>query len=132
VFEPLLASVKRRHGIFHQLFHPYHTVRPDVAEAFRMVVRRAKEEGLEWWTARRINDWERARRSVRVAQYQQESDGIAISLQSERDLIDATVLSLDNGGDFTAWGFAFTADVRSIESHKPTAFHFASPGRQVK
>ena len=66
VFEALLASVKRHHGILHHLCHPFHTVKPEVAQAVRLCVQRGREEGLEWWTAREINDWERARRGVRV------------------------------------------------------------------
>ena len=38
VFEPLLASAKRHHGVLHQLFHPFHTVKPEVAQAFRRCV----------------------------------------------------------------------------------------------
>jgi hypothetical protein len=115
VFEPLLASVKRHHGILHQLFHPYHTIRPEVADAFRMCVRRAREEGLEWWTARQINDWERARRAVRVEQVTVS----AIIIRSAVSLADATILLLDPRGDFEAFGFSFSAIVTSIPANEP-------------
>lgn len=122
VFEPLLASVKRRHGILHQLFHPFHTVKPEVADAFRMCVRRAREEGLEWWTARQINDWERARRKVRVEKF--DSRAARITLRGENALEDATLLFLDRASDFDAWGFSWRAVTQSIEAKKSASFTF--------
>jgi hypothetical protein len=121
VFEPLLASVMLHHGIMHQLFHPFHTVKPEVADAFRMSVRRAREEGLEWWTARQINDWERTRRRVRV----EKQSGASITLRASTALSDATILRLDReSGDFTAWGFNFTAVVTSIQANTPIEIQF--------
>jgi hypothetical protein len=132
VFEPLLASVKRRHGILHQLFHPFHTIKPEVADALRTCVRRAREAGLEWWTARQINTWERARRTVRLDRCARTATGtLRLTLRSAQPLPDATLLRLNHprsGGepsaaaaaaDFVAWGFSFSATVQSIEADRP-------------
>src|SRR5204863_7237946 len=83
IFEPLLASVKRHHGILHQLYHPYHTVRSEVADSLLMSVRRVREEGLEWWTARQINRWERDRREVRIDRCDIQANGVTLVVHSK-------------------------------------------------
>ncbi len=116
LFEALLATVKRHHGIFHQLYHPAHTSKPEVGESLLMVARRAREEGMEWWTAKQINQWERARRDVKVESF----DGTTLSLKSSETLTDATILVLNGKIDMEAWGFGFEAFVQTIEAGKPT------------
>jgi len=120
VFEALLESVKRHHGILHQLFHPYHTPKLEVGKALLAVARRAREEGMEWWTARQINRWERARRRVRV----ESCDAREVVLRGgDETLEDATVLFLQpDGGDFEAWGFGFASAVRTIRSGQLVSF----------
>jgi hypothetical protein len=131
VFEPLLASVQRHHGILHQLFHPFHTVKPEVAQAFRLCVRRAREEGMEWWTARQINDWERARRGVRLERCTRDDSGWSLTVRSDKSLPDATLLTLRTDrpasqSELIAWGFAFDAVVQTLEPGRDTVIRVGS------
>jgi hypothetical protein len=106
IFEPLLASAKKSHGVLHLLFHPAHFHNDAVPKAMSNAIRRGRQEGLEWWTARQINAWERARRTVKL----QQVAGDSVTLQGEADLTDATVLMFSgstNDGSFSAWGFRF-------------------------
>jgi hypothetical protein len=131
VFEALLLSVKRHHGIVHHLCHPAHTIKPPVAQAVRRVVKRAREEGMEWWTSRQINDWERARRGVRVERCASDPRGFTLTLWSEKRLNEATLLTLRTDGasgigDFIAWGFAFEASVQTFEPDREVVIRAAT------
>ncbi|HET7558380.1 MAG TPA: hypothetical protein VFK80_00350, partial [Limnochordia bacterium] len=53
-------------GVAHFLFHPAHIKKPGVAEAITNIIDYGRARGLEWWTSAQINDWERARRAVRI------------------------------------------------------------------
>jgi hypothetical protein len=55
VVDPLLAMVRRTHGVLHLLFHPAHAQREGVMAALLMAVQKARAMGMEWRTARRIN-----------------------------------------------------------------------------
>jgi hypothetical protein len=117
ILEPMLAQAKQRHGVLHLLFHPAHFHRDDVADAMATAIRRGKQEGLEWWTARQLNAWERARRTVRLKAL----DGNGVTLQSDATLEDATVLRLSaepNSGNFAAWGFDFAATTATLHGTK--------------
>ncbi|HEX8520606.1 MAG TPA: hypothetical protein VF669_00035 [Tepidisphaeraceae bacterium] len=123
LFETLLATVKKHHGVFHQLYHPAHTSKPEVGESLLMVARRAREEGMEWWTAKEINRWERARRTVRVVRW----EGGKLTLHAGERLEDATVLMLSskNGRkQMNAWGFSFDAVTQTIEAEKDVSVSF--------
>ena len=48
------------------MFHPAHFANEAVPAAMSNAIRRGRQEGLEWWSARQINVWERGRRSVRL------------------------------------------------------------------
>ena len=65
-FSLLLEAAERHHGILHLLFHPGHIHKACVQEALHNAVESARRKGLEWWTARDINTWERARRRALV------------------------------------------------------------------
>ena len=113
ILEPLLAQAIKAHGVLHLLFHPAHFRHQQVADAMLMSIRRAREEGLEWWTGRQINAWERSRRAVQLT----ESSEKRITLMSENELVDATVL-LSGGpalaGSFNAWGTNFRAITKTL------------------
>src|SRR5687768_11859290 len=72
ILEPLLAQAKKTHGVLHLLFHPAHFRHQQVADAMLMSIRRGREEGLEWWTGRQINAWERARRTAKMSEFTSE------------------------------------------------------------
>jgi hypothetical protein len=77
-------------------------------------IRRGKEEGLEWWTARQINAWERARRGVLLKSF----DARNVTLESKTELEDATVLISTGGpasaGRLSAWGASFRATTKTV------------------
>lgn len=55
------------HGVAHFLFHGPHLLgKPKTRTACREVAEEARSRGMQWWTARQINDWERTRRGVDV------------------------------------------------------------------
>jgi hypothetical protein len=107
IFEPLLAQAKKVNGVLHLLFHPAHFQKDAVAGAMANAVRRGKQEGLEWWTARQLNAWERARRGVVLKAI----DNNSLTLESPTDLQDATILLSTGGsasaGRLSAWGATF-------------------------
>lgn len=120
---PLLEAVERRHGVLHLLFHPAHIGKDGVAEALLEAVRAATERGLEWWTARRLDAWERARRAAVWSGYRSDSGGTRATLSAPEMLAGATVLWLSAGHALrvngaaastqtvTRWGFEFQAAV---------------------
>jgi peptidoglycan/xylan/chitin deacetylase (PgdA/CDA1 family) len=121
---PLLDAVERRHGVLHMLFHPAHIAKDGVSEALLAAVRAARERGMEWWTARRLNAWERARRSARWTAYEITETGARATLMVADALPGATVLWLAPHGarirlegretqaeTVERWGFAFRSVV---------------------
>lgn len=67
VVAPFLEQVKRVEGIAHLLFHQG---RIHSAESVRLALGRfveeAKQQGFVFWTGKQINDWERARRGMKI------------------------------------------------------------------
>jgi hypothetical protein len=92
LLEPLLQAALRHHGVLHVLFHPAHVDKPGIADTILHTIRRAQEHGMEWWTARRIDEWERARRALVWREYVPEEDGVCIRLEAAQALEEATLL----------------------------------------
>ena len=110
LLDPILQAVRARHGILHLLFHPAHIQTGNVADTLRSAIDRAGELGIEWWTAARIADWERARRR---AEWSQSEPGRAV-LRVADPLPDACVMWLtDRGAAVTVNGAA--AQCESVE-----------------
>jgi hypothetical protein len=92
-----------------------------VVDAILMSIRRGKEEGLEWWTGRQINAWERARRTAKLSEFSSDS----FTITAEQELPHATVLwsgtqklqatGTETTGTLSAWGFEFTAMTATIK-----------------
>jgi hypothetical protein len=127
LLDALIAGVVRVHGVLHLLFHPAHVAREDVCGAIVQAVARAKAEGMEWWTARQINSWERARRQVSWVGFDHATNRISATLRAQSELADATILALvpgetsaTSGDHFTAWGFSFLAQTRTIRAEAVT------------
>ncbi|SDM38945.1 hypothetical protein SAMN05518871_101101 [Psychrobacillus sp. OK028] len=67
IVQPFLDGVKRVNGVAHFLFHQYHIYhQPKVREAIVQLITTAKDQGFTFWTSKQINDWERARRRVKI------------------------------------------------------------------
>lgn len=128
VVPPLLEGILKVHGVMHLLFHPSHIGRTEVEQALRNAVRAARDAGLEWWTSRRLNDWERARRGVSWSP-QDVTVPVSCTLLSPLALEDATLLFLNPDGatitiDGAAretlktvrWGFEFSAATLTIDA----------------
>lgn len=116
---PLMATATRHYGILHLLFHPAHIDKPGVADALKNSVAKAKSLGMQWWTATRINSWERARRTVTW------SFGNKVEVQTKAPLAGATLMWLDpqnkNPAETTVtrWGFSFNYMTTDLEPGKP-------------
>ncbi|MCC2687131.1 MAG: glycoside hydrolase/deacetylase [Paenibacillaceae bacterium] len=62
---PFLEEVAKVGGVAHFLFHQTHLhSKPAVRDAFRKVVREARERGFEFWTCAEIHAWHAARRAA--------------------------------------------------------------------
>lgn len=138
--EPLHRATLRGHGILHLLFHPAHIDKPGVAEALLRAVQRAREQGMEWWTARRINEWERARRGVRWKEYRAQEGAVFVRVESDTPLQEATLLFTTEGGEWNVdgvspmlverterWGFPMTAITLDLHGEATVRWR-ASPG----
>ena len=120
----ILDGALRHHGVAHVLFHPAHVVREEVAAALLSTVAAARAQGMEWWTARQLNEWERARRGVR---WRHASSGGGVSLTAEKPLREATLLFLNDCHNpfindrqysmqtVTRWGFEFQTVTLDLE-----------------
>lgn len=139
--DPLLAAALRHHGVLHLLFHPAHIEKPGVAEVLLEVVARAREQGMEWWTARQIADWERARRKVIWSRYRVTDDGAAVSLCASEGLAGATLLwphlpagtasvngAVSESKVVTRWGTRFRSLVIDLEKDREYTFEIAGLG----
>lgn len=122
LLEPLMNAVARHHGVLHLLFHPAHVEKPGIAETILRSIHRAQDSGMEWWTARRISEWERARRTVRWLGCGEQDGVITVRVRSDTPLQEATLLLTTERGEVSVeaaesprverterWGFPMTA-----------------------
>lgn len=128
IIPPLLDAVEKHHGVLHVLFHPAHIAKPGVADSLHSTMQQATARGLEWFTARQLNAWERARRKVKL-QWQFEGEDLApqVRLVAPQPLAGATILVLGHhqnveidGQSYAAqsstrWGFEFSAVTLGME-----------------
>lgn len=68
VIDPFMDSVQQVGGVAHFLFHQAHLHRyEEVRQALRDVILKARQRGLAIWTIEEINNWERTRRNLWIA-----------------------------------------------------------------
>ncbi len=91
----MMSAALKRNGILHLLFHPNHIEKDGVKESLLNAIREAKEEGIEWWTARQINSWERSRRKAQWTCRKKTMDAVEIELTAVDSLSEATLLFLN-------------------------------------
>jgi len=118
----LAAGAAKHHGIMHLLFHPAHIEKPGVADALTEAINLGKDQGMEFWTARNINNWERARRSIKWQGWESTAAGARCCLSASREMKQATIMWLSgdkrtitidgnqqNAKVLERWGFRFAA-----------------------
>jgi hypothetical protein len=65
VIDPFLSETKRVRGIAHFLYHQQHILQlPQVTEALKLTVSKAKAAGFVFWTTEEIVNWEHSRRQT--------------------------------------------------------------------
>jgi peptidoglycan/xylan/chitin deacetylase (PgdA/CDA1 family) len=132
ILQHLMDGTQRVHGIMHLLFHPAHMHRPEVREACANAINTAKAAGMEWWTSRQINTWERARRKVKWSNYSAAGGSASVTIATKSELRDATILWLGSkNGDakMHAWGFEFTAATQSLAAGASTSIRCDLEGK---
>jgi hypothetical protein len=131
VVPPFVEGVLRAHGVLHLLFHPSHIARAEVEQSLRNAIRAAREAGMEWWTSRQINDWERARRSM---QWTQGAPEETLALRCASPLREATILLLNPQG----LNITLNGELQAIEKVCRWQWEFAAlvvdlaPGREYR
>jgi hypothetical protein len=67
VIRPFLEQVKRVEGVAHFLYHQTHIHRLEsVRDSIRKLVSEARQLGFDLWTGKKVNDWERYRRTLKA------------------------------------------------------------------
>ncbi|TMV50226.1 hypothetical protein FE783_11770 [Paenibacillus mesophilus] len=67
VIRPFLEQVKRVRGVAHFLYHQVHIHNWEaVRNSIRKLVAEARQLGFEFWTGKKVNDWERYRRTLKA------------------------------------------------------------------
>jgi hypothetical protein len=128
----LMKPVIKHHGVLHLLFHPAHTHKPATNQALREAADAGRAAGLEWWTAAQINQWERARRTVKWTDYAASGEAAEVTVGADAELPEATILwmgapvsNASDGNDQDArWGFEATVEVINLSGG---ATHRATP-----
>jgi hypothetical protein len=88
----ILDGAQAVHGVAHFLFHgPHLNLRPPTRAACLEVAAEARRRGMPWWTATRINSWERGRRGVELS-IESHPDGVAVRALADEAVPGAAVL----------------------------------------
>jgi len=97
----ILDGALQVHGVAHFLFHGPHLLgKPKTRTACREVAEEGRARGMQWWTARQINTWERARRGVDVTVTPVGETEWTITVSSQDSLPGAgVVVTLPGSGD---------------------------------
>ena len=88
----IIDAAVEQHGVAHFLFHGVHlNRRPATRKACLALAEDVRSRGMQWWTAGKINSWERARRGVDLDISMIEG-GIKITSNSVEEIEDAAIL----------------------------------------
>ncbi|GAA1572142.1 MULTISPECIES: hypothetical protein [Kribbella] len=92
VRDVILDGAQAVHGVAHFLFHgPHLHFRPPTRRACIELAAEARRRGMPWWTAGRLNSWERSRRGVTLS-VEAHPDGFAVRAQAAEAVPEAAVL----------------------------------------
>ncbi|MFC3771245.1 hypothetical protein [Paenibacillus sp. GCM10012303] len=99
VIRPFLEQVKRVGGVAHFLYHQIHIYNWEaVRNSIRKLVSEARQLQFELWTGKKVNDWERYRRTLKADL----SDDGKVSLEgaaSEWDIVVYVPVTASGTGD---------------------------------
>ncbi|PYI55842.1 hypothetical protein [Paenibacillus flagellatus] len=99
VIVPFLEQVKRVGGVAHFLYHQIHIDRWEaVRDSIRLLVREARRLGFDFWTGKKVNDWERYRRSL-IPRLDDEGNVVVDGRSEGRDIVVYVPVSSDGAGD---------------------------------
>ncbi|MER7245897.1 hypothetical protein [Kribbella sp. NPDC000426] len=100
VRDVILDGAQAVHGVAHFLFHgPHLHKRPATRSACLELAAEVRRRGMPWWTAGRINAWERGRRGVTLS-VEPVADGIAVQAFAVEPVAAAAVLlAVPEGSD---------------------------------
>ena len=97
IAEPILDQAVAVHGVAHFLFHGGNIERDEeTRNAVVQVADAARERGMEWWRADRIERWERARRGVAI-ELDEQGEGSTLRISSAVDIPELAVLIAGEG-----------------------------------
>ena len=92
VRDVILDGAQAVHGVAHFLFHgPHLHLRPPTRAACLEVAEEARRRGMPWWTAARIDAWERSRRGVTLS-VEPHPDGWLVRARAVEPVPGASVL----------------------------------------
>jgi hypothetical protein len=116
IAEPLVDRVCQHYGVAHYLFHPHHCLRPGVPDAMADVIAYARAQGMPWWTAQKINAWERDRRKMAFGAVNEGGASLSVGASLE----DATLLVLESDESQPK----FSIDGQSVPSRSVERYGF--------
>ncbi|MEJ5296719.1 MAG: hypothetical protein WHZ52_01635 [Armatimonadota bacterium] len=133
--DALIPRVREVYGVLHLLFHPAHIKKPPVRQALLSAVRKAREAGMEWFTAAEISRWECARRQIQWSGYASGDGRVSVQVAAGTPLERAALMWLaPRGGEALLdgepsasfvterWGRRFAGCIVDLEPGRPVRF----------
>lgn len=137
VIIPILGAVLKAHGVLHLIFHPAHITKPGVEQNMLDLIESAKALGMEWWTARRLNLWERARLKVEWLDWGSTDEAVSVIMGAGEPLEGASIMWPASGGatilvdghempsvEVERWGFIFQSATLDIAPQRQYKIEF--------
>jgi hypothetical protein len=95
----IIDAAYDQHGVAHFLFHgPHLHRRPETRKACVALAEEVRRRGMQWWTAGKINNWERARRGVQIS-IRQSDDTVEITTTAAQQITGAAILIMAGVGE---------------------------------
>lgn len=118
VIEVILGQALSQHGVAHFLFHGTNMTRTHrVVEAVHRVVEAGRAHHMPWWTAGRIDRFERARRGVDIVVEPLPDTGFVLHIRAATPVDAAGILVDLPGGGWGAERGGTALPVHEVERH---------------